>query len=126
MHQPTKYYLISPLHRQRALTQPSLGRQEVCPIWLIVESCDFVHVMQQISNVITNMSTEKRSKEERSELKRKLESMEEKDDSREVNISVVPNLHMEISSTAQDEQPPLEPFEEVPAGEFNEAMMEDE
>ena len=66
--------------------------------------------MQQISNVITNMSTEKRSKEERSELKRKLESMEEKDDSREVNLSVVPNLHTEISSTAQDEQPPLEPF----------------
>ncbi len=66
--------------------------------------------MQQISNVITNMSTEKRSKEERSELKRKLESMEEKDDSREVNLSVMPNLHTEISSAAQDEQPPLEPF----------------
>ena len=82
--------------------------------------------MQQISNVITNMSTEKRSKEERSELKRKLESMEEKDDSREVNISVVPNFHTEISRAAQDKQPPLEPFEEVPAGEFNEAMMEDE
>ena len=66
--------------------------------------------MHQISNVITNMSTEKRSKEERSELKRKLESMEEKDDSREVNLSVMPNLHTEISSAAQDEQPPLEPF----------------
>ena len=82
--------------------------------------------MQQISNVITNMSTEKRSKEERSELKCKLESMEEKDNSREVNISVGPNLYTEISSAAQDEQPPLERFEEVPAGEFNEAMMEDE
>ena len=59
-------------------------------------------------------------------MKCKLESMEEKDDSREVNISVGPNLHTEISSTAQAEQPPLERFEEVPAGEFNEAMMEDE
>ena len=49
--------------------------------------------MQQISNDITNVSTEKRSKEERSELKHKLESMEENDNSREVNISVVPNLH---------------------------------
>jgi hypothetical protein len=37
------------------------------------------------------MLTEKRSKEERSDLKCKLESMEEKDNSREVNISVVPN-----------------------------------
>ena len=82
--------------------------------------------MQQISNVITNMSTEKRNKDERSELKNKLESMEEKDDSREVNISVMPNLHTEIPSTAQDEQPPLEPFEEVSAGEFNEATMKDE
>ncbi len=66
--------------------------------------------MQHISNVITNVSMEKRIKEERSELKRKLESMEEKDDSREVNISVVPNFHTEISSAAQDEQPPMEPF----------------
>ena len=66
--------------------------------------------MQQISNVITNMSMEKRSKEERSELKCKLESMEEKDDSRDVNLSVMQNLHTEISSAAQDEQPPLEPF----------------
>ena len=82
--------------------------------------------MQQISNFNTSMSTEKRSKKERSELKRKLESMEEKDNSREVNISVVPNLHTEIPSAAQDEQPPLEPFEEVPAGKFNEAMMKDE
>ena len=48
--------------------------------------------MQQISNDITNMSTENGSKEERSELKHKLERMEEKDNSREVNISVVPNL----------------------------------
>ena len=81
--------------------------------------------MQQISNVITNMSTEKWIKEEKSELKHKLESMEEKDDSREVNISDLPNLHKQIPSTAQDEQPPLELFEEVPAGEFNEAMMKE-
>ena len=59
-------------------------------------------------------------------MKLKFESMEEKENSREVNISVVPNFHTEISSAAQDKQPPLEPFEEVPAGEFNDAMMEDE
>ena len=82
--------------------------------------------MQQISNVITNMSMEKRIKEEKSELKHKLESIEEKDVSWEVNISVMPNLHTEIPSKAQDEQPPLELFEEVPAGEFNEAMMDNE
>ena len=72
-----------------------------------------------------NMSTEKWSKGERSELKCKLESMEEEDDSLEVNISVMPNLHTEIPSTAQDEQPPFESFEELPAGEFNEMMMKD-
>ena len=82
--------------------------------------------MQQISNVISSMSTEKRIEEEKLELKHKLESMEEKDDSQEVNISVMPNLHTEISSTDQDELLSLEPFEEVPAGEFNEAMMKDE
>ena len=70
------------------------------------------------------MSTEKRIKEEKSELKDTLESMEEKDCSREVNICVMPNLHTEISRTAQDEQPPFEPLEEVPAGEFNESMMD--
>jgi hypothetical protein len=67
------------------------------------------------------MSKEKRSKVERSELKCKLESMEEKDDSREVSISVVPKLHLEIPK-----QPPLEPFDKVPAEKFNEAMMKDE
>jgi hypothetical protein len=51
--------------------------------------------------------------------------MEEEDDSLEVNISVMPNLHTEIPSTAQDEQPPFESFEELPAGEFNEMMMKD-
>ena len=78
--------------------------------------------MQQISSVITNMSTEKRSKEERRELKRKLESMEEKEDSPE-DISVMPNSCMEIPHYAQDEQPPLEQFEEVAARDFDEAMM---
>ena len=78
--------------------------------------------MQQISNVITNMSAEKRSKEERRELKRKLEIMEEKEDSPE-NISVVPNSCTEILHETQDEQPPLEQFEEVTVQDFDEAMM---
>jgi len=67
--------------------------------------------MQQISYVITNMSTEKRSKDERREFKRKLDSMEEKEDSPE-DISVT-----------QDEQPPLKQFEEVTEGDLNELMM---
>ena len=125
MHQPTKYYLISPLHRQQASTKPSLDRHEVCPIWLIVESCNFFHVMQTISNVITNMSTEKRSKEEWKEWKRKLESMEEKEDSLE-DISVMPNSCTAIPHEAQDEQPSLEQFEEVAARDFDEAMMEND
>ena len=44
-----------------------------------------------------------------------LESMEEKEDSPVVNISVMPNLHTEIPSAVQDKQPPLEQFEAVPA-----------
>ena len=70
--------------------------------------------MQQIRNVITNMSAEKRSKEERRELMHKLESMEEKEDSPE-DIEVMPNSCIE--------QSPLEQFEEVTARDFDEAMM---
>ena len=72
-----------------------------------------------IHNVITKMS-----KEERRELKLKLESMEENPDSPEVNISVMPNLHTEIPSAGQDEQAPLEQFEEVSAWDLDEAMMD--
>ena len=68
------------------------------------------------------MSAEKRSKEERRELKHKLEIMEEKEDSLE-DISVMPNSCTEITHEAQDEQPPLEQFEEVTAWDFDEAMM---
>jgi hypothetical protein len=39
------------------------------------------------------------SKEERSELKGKLKSMDEKGDSSEVNISVVPNFQTERTAT---------------------------
>jgi Zn-dependent M16 (insulinase) family peptidase len=75
-------------------------------------------IKRQVSNVITKMS-----KEERSELKRKLESMEENPDSPEVKISVMPNLQTEIPSAAKDEHAPLEQPEEVPTGCFDEAMM---
>ena len=47
--------------------------------------------------------------------------MEEKEDSPE-DISVMPNC-MEIPHYAQDEQPPLEQFDEVAAQDFDEAMM---
>ena len=50
-----------------------------------------------------------------------------KNNLQEVNISSdLSNLDTEIPSVAQDDQPPLEPFEEVLAGEFNKAMMYDE
>jgi hypothetical protein len=48
--------------------------------------------------------------------------MEEKEDSPEV-ISVMPNSCMEMPPETQDEQPPLEQFEEVAALHFDEAMM---
>ena len=54
----------------------------------------------QVGNVITKMSHE-----EKRELKRKLESMEEKEDSLD-DISVMPNSSMEILYEDQDEQPP--------------------
>lgn len=63
------------------------------------------------------------SKEETKELKWKLESMEEKDNSPEVNISLMLNLHKEIPGKAHDEQPSLEEFEEEPAEYMDEAMM---
>jgi hypothetical protein len=74
-----------------------------------IEICDTalgrhrVVTKRQVRNVITKMS-----KEERSELKRKLESMEENPDSPEVKISLMPNLHTEILSAAKDEHAPLE------------------
>ncbi len=71
----------------------------------------------QVGNVITKMS-----KEERRELKCKMESMEEKEDSPE-DISVMPNSCTEIPHEAQDKQPPLEQFEEMTAQDFDEAVM---
>jgi hypothetical protein len=41
-------------------------------------------------------------------LERKLERMEEKENSPEVSLSVMANFHTEISSATQDEQPPSE------------------
>ncbi len=56
----------------------------------------------------------------------KLARMEENEGSLEVRVSVMANFHTEIPSTAQDEQPPLEPFDEVLAGEFNEVVVYNE
>ena len=74
-------------------------------------------IQRYVGNVITKMS-----KEERRELKRKMESMEEKEDSPE-DISVMPQSCTEIPHEAQEEQPPLEQFEEVTARDFDEAMV---
>ena len=74
-------------------------------------------IKRQVSNVITKML-----KEERSELKHMLESIEKNPDSLEVEVSVMPNSHMEICSTAKDEHAPLEQLKEVPAGYLDEAM----
>ncbi len=38
----------------------------------------------------------------------------------------MPHWHTKITSAAPDDQPPLEPLKEVPAGEFNDAMMDNE
>ena len=86
----------------------------------------FFQCYQQTSHVITNTSTEERIKEERSELKWKLESMEENPDSPEVNISVMPNVHTESPRAAQDEQAPSEQFEEVSAWDLDEPMSYNE
>jgi hypothetical protein len=75
-------------------------------------------IKQEVSNAITKMS-----KEERNELKHKLESMEEKEDSPEVSISVILIFQTEIPGEAQDEQPPLEQFEEKPEGDFAKMMI---
>jgi hypothetical protein len=65
---------------------------------LIVVSCDFFPFTRQISEAIVKIT-----KEERSELNCKLESTENKEDSPEVNVSVMPNLQTKLPSAAPDE-----------------------
>ena len=77
MHQAKKNYKIFPLCQRQALTKLSLSPQIDGPILLIVKSCNAFYVKQQTRKVITNVSTEERSKEERSESKHKLENMDE-------------------------------------------------
>jgi hypothetical protein len=57
-----------------------------------------VFFQQEINKVIVKMS-----KEERSELNWKLKSTYAKEDSPEVNVSVVPNLQTKLHSAAPDE-----------------------
>lgn len=71
------------------------------------------------------MSMQEMSKEERSVLQCQLGTMEERDNTRQVNISAKPNQNAE-TPTAQDAQLDLEPFEEVATGELDEAMMKNE
>jgi hypothetical protein len=71
-----------------------------------------------VKNAITKIP-----KEERRELKRTLESMEEKWDSPEFTISIMRNSNTEIPSTNPDEQPPMEHFDKEAEGDFPETMM---
>ena len=92
-----------------------------CEGWSEEDEMRLMHIGKitwQVSNVTAKMSNE-----ERSDLKRKLERMEDKGDSPEVTTSVVLNLNKEITSTNPDEQPPLDQFEEEAVGDFAEAMM---
>ena len=54
------------------------------------------------------------SKEERSELKKKLERMEDEGDSPEITISVISNS----KNANPEKQPPMEHFEEEAAEDF--------
>jgi hypothetical protein len=63
------------------------------------------------------------SKEERNELKRKLKRIEDKGDSPDITIKVMPNLKTGIPSTYPDEHLPMEHFEEETARDFTEMMM---
>ena len=63
------------------------------------------------------------SKEEKSELKCKLESMEVNPFAPEVEISVMPDLNMKIPRPAKDKHAILTQSEEVPAGSLDDVMM---
>jgi len=64
-------------------------------------------IERQVSSAVTEMS-----KKARSELKRKVELMDNKEYSCEVGISEVPNLKGKIESLCPVGQPSLDPFEE--------------
>jgi hypothetical protein len=63
------------------------------------------------------------SKEERKEMKRKLERTEDKGDLPEITIYDIPISKKEIPSTNPDEQLPVEHFGEEAAGDFAMTMM---
>ena len=79
------------------------------PITIADTALDRHHkvVKKPVSNVIPKMS-----KEERSELKRKLEQMENEEEGQEVCILVMPNFSVKIPPPNEDEQSPLDQFEE--------------
>jgi hypothetical protein len=62
-------------------------------------------------------------KEERNEIKRKLERTEDAGDLPEITIYDIPNSKINIPSTNPDEQLPVEHFEEDAAGNFAKMMM---
>jgi hypothetical protein len=70
-------------------------------------------IKRQVSNVIRKMS-----KTERSELKRKLEQMEDEGDSPDVSITVMPNVNTEIIPPNSDEQTTSDQCEEEAEREF--------
>jgi len=62
-------------------------------------------------------------KEERNEMKRKLERTEDMGDLPEITIYDIPNSKTKIPSTNPDEQLPLVHFEEEAVGDFPKMMM---
>ena len=64
-------------------------------------------IERQVSSAVPGMS-----KKVRSELKRKVELMDNKENSCEVGISEVPNLKEKIETLCPGGQPSFDPFEE--------------
>ena len=62
-------------------------------------------------------------KEERNEMKRKLERTEDVGDLPEITIYDIPNSKKKIPSTNSEEQLPVEHFEEEAEGDFAKPMM---
>ena len=75
-------------------------------------------IERQVSSAVTEMS-----KKVRSELKRKVELMDNKENSCEVGISEVPNLKEKIETLCPVGQPSLDPFEEEEGWEYIEAKF---
>ena len=75
-------------------------------------------IERKVSSAVTEMS-----KKMRSELKSKLELMDNKENSREVGVSEVPNLKEKIETLNPVVQPSLDPVEKEEGWEYTEAKF---